>query len=494
MLFALSALSGAAQAPTRLLEITTRPYLYGLSQKLGRQITTFKDIPETEFQSWKEKGFEWVWFMGVWQIGEYGPQHDRTDPGLKKSFDTVLPGWTNDDVIGSPYSITEYKLNKQLGTEEDLKWLREKLHSYGMKLMLDFVPNHSACDAPTITSKLNFYVRCPQGQSIDPAKYMSNGIAYGCGIWCAPWTDVAQYNYADAEFRQHQIDVLKYIASLADGCRCDMAHLIINDEFWNYWQTQLSSWGYSKPSTEFWADAISAVKAVYPNFKFMAESYGDVLSKLHSFGFDWAYDKDPLDKIYSHDVKGYQQYVANHNLDFFSKTAHFTENHDEPRAIDKFWNWNPAADCATATLLTLPGLRFFNQDQWLGYKNKIDVHLRRAVSENPRSDVFSFYTQLFKVLDTDALKNGQFTQLWVSGSDTIPAWKWVSGNQHILVVANFNENTSGGSVVLSDAPGSGNIDVKELMSGTTYQRDAQTLRTSGLYVVLSQYQVQVFQY
>ena len=99
----LSLLSNSKQLPTRLLEITTRPYLYGLSQKLHKQITTFRDIPDSEFQSWKEKGFEWVWFMGVWQIGELGPQHDRTDPGLKKSYDQVLPGWTNDDVIGSPY-------------------------------------------------------------------------------------------------------------------------------------------------------------------------------------------------------------------------------------------------------------------------------------------------------------------------------------------------------------------------------------------------------
>lgn len=494
MLFAFSQMCCSAQLSTRLLEISTRPYFYQLSKKLGKQIKTFKDIPESEFQDWKNKGFEWVWFMGVWQIGTYGPQHDRTDPGLIRSFNIVLPGWTNDDVIGSPYSITEYKLNSELGTEEDLKWLREKLHSYGMKLMLDFVPNHSACDAPTIPSKLNFYVRCPKGQTPDPAKYMSNGIAYGCGMWCDPWTDVAQYNYADKEFRLHQINVLKYIASVADGCRCDMAHLIINDEFWNYWQSELTSWGYSKPSTEFWADAISAVKAVYPNFKFMAESYGDVLAKLHAYGFDWAYDKDPLDKLYYHDVKGYQQYVSSHSLDFFSKTAHFTENHDEPRTVDKFWNWDPAADCAAATLLTLPGLRFFFQDQWLGYKNKLDVHLRRAADENPRADIQKFYQTLFQVLDMPALKEGQFTQLWVSGTDTIPAWKWVKDGQRILVCANFNENTAGGNVVLSDAPGSGDIPVQDLISGETYYRNAETLRNQGLTVVLGQYQVQIFKY
>jgi len=487
--------SSSLQMPTRLLEITTRPYLYLLKQRYpSKTIKTLKDIPEEEFQSWKAKGFEWVWFMGVWQLGEMGLQHDLTDPGLISSYNQVLPGWTTDDVIGSPYAIVKYDVNPSIGKEDDIKWLREKLHSYGMKLMLDFVPNHSACDAPEVTSKTNFYVRCPQGQKIDPSKYMSNGIAYGCGMWCDPWTDVAQYNYADKEFRSHQIEVLKKIASLADGCRCDMAHLIINDAFWDYWQTQLTSWGYSKPSTEFWSDAISAVKTSYPNFKFMAESYGDVLSQLHSFGFDWAYDKDPLDKIYAHDVMDYQNYVRSHDISFFSKTAHFTENHDEPRTMDKFWNWAPAADCAVATLLTLPGLRFFFQDQWLGYKNKIDVHLRRATPESENKDVKAFYDIFFKILDLDALKTGTFTQLTCVGSDTIPAWRYVKGDQHVLIVANFNENQSGGNVVLDDAPGSGDINLDELVSGKHYTRNAKTLRSTGLTVVLGQYQVQVFKY
>ncbi|EAY12492.1 Alpha amylase, catalytic domain containing protein [Trichomonas vaginalis G3] len=482
------------QPPTNLLEITTRPYLYGLSKKIGKQVKTFKDIPESEFKSWKDKGFQWIWFMGVWQVGEFGPHHDRTDPGLKEAFNHHLPGWTDEDVIGSPYSITEYKLNKELGTEADLKWLRQKLHSYGMKLMVDFVPNHSACDAPEIKTKPNFYIRCPQGENPDKSKYLENGIAFGCGMWCSPWTDVAQYNYADLKFRKHQITVLKYIASVADGCRCDMAHLIINDEFCNYWQKELVSWGYAKPSTEFWEEAISAVKKQYPDFKFMAESYGDVLGKLHHYGFDWAYDKDPLDKLYAHDMDGYQHYIANHSAEFFSKTAHFTENHDEPRTVEKFWDWHPAAMCAAATLLTLPGVRFFFQDQWLGYKNRIAVHLRRAVDEEPKPHIVEFYNVLFEVLKKDALQNGKFQQLWVNGSSTIPCWKWSTDKQNIIIAANFGENKTGGYCVINDFPGNGEVEIKELFSGEIYKRNAEEIRSSGLIIVLEQYQVQIFEY
>lgn len=493
MFASFTALAASVQQPQRLLEITTRPYLYGLSKKLGRQITKFRDIPDSEFLSWKEKGFEWVWFMGIWQLGPAGVEHDLNDQGLIQSFNKVLPGWTKEDVIGSPYAIVSYTVNTELGSEADLDWLRNKLHSLGMKLMVDFVPNHSATDAPEVTSKLNYYIRCPQGQTIDRSKYLANGIAYGCGIWCDPWTDVAQFNYCDEEFRKHQIEVLKYIAKHADGVRCDMAHLIINDEFYSYWETQLRAYGYNKPSKEFWAEAISAVKASYPDFIFMAESYGDVLYKLHSFGFDYTYDKDCLDKLYYHDVKGFQQLLWNSDINYKQHLAHFTENHDEPRTMEKFWNWAPAADCAAASLLTLPGLRFFNQDQWLGYKNKIDVHLRRAADDAENEDVKAFYDKLFALLKTDALRLGTFTQLNVDGSDTIPAWRYAYGNERYLIMANFNENQSGGRVVLDDCP-LGQTTFTDFITGDVYTRDGSEVRSSGLSVVLGHYQVQIFKY
>ena len=301
----------ASQKPQQLLEISTRPYLY------SRGLTSLRDIPASEFDDWKAKGFDWIWFMGLWQLGPMGLEHDRTDSSLKASYSQVLPDWTVDDVIGSPYAIVQYEVNKDIGTEDDLKWLAGEIHSRGMKLMLDFVPNHSAQDAPEIETKPNFYIRAEKGTTPDPARYnTTTGIAYGCGIWCDPWTDVSQYNYMDSEFRQHQIDVLKKIAGYADGVRCDMSHLILKDAFWSYWEKQLVSWGYTKNEKEFWSEAISAVKEEFPDFKFMAESYGDVLQQLHDCGFDYTYDKDLLDKLYAHDVSGFTQLLDAHDLTY----------------------------------------------------------------------------------------------------------------------------------------------------------------------------------
>lgn len=60
---------------------------------------------------------------------------------------------------------------------------------------------------------------------------------------------------------------------MADGIRCDMAYLLLNSQFAQNWGTQLKSWGYTQPATEWWSDTISAVKSMYPNTIFLAEVY-----------------------------------------------------------------------------------------------------------------------------------------------------------------------------------------------------------------------------
>lgn len=478
----------------RLLEITTRPFLWLLSQRLGRPISKLTDIPSTVFDEWSAKGFEWVWFMGIWQLGPSGLKHDRTNPSLLSSYDSVLPGWTYDDIIGSPYSIVSYSINSVLGTESDLIWLRNQLHLRGMRLMVDFVPNHSATDAPEILSNLTFYIRAAPGTS-DPSRFLPNGIAYGCGEWCDPWTDVAQFNYMDLNLRTFRIEQMKRIATLADGMRCDMSHLILNDAFWNYWQTELTAWGYEKLPTEFWADAISSVKSEFPDCVFMAESYGDVLKQLQGLGFDYTYDKDPLDRLKEGDIAGFKNLLWNTDLEYKKHLAHFTENHDEPRAVETFGGNLLAANAAAAALLTWPGLRFVNQEQWNGYARKIDVHLRRAFPEDIQSIAVEFYNHLFIVLNTNALRNGNYSLKTIDGSDTILTWKWVNDDEHILVCVNFSPNESGGNVICEDAPLTGDvIPVLDMMTDTVYERDPKQMRETGLVLVLDGYQVQIMKY
>ena len=89
-----------------LYEISTRPWLYELSNKYNKPITKLRDIPLEEFDYLRDNGVDIVWMMGVWKLGQYGLDFDR-----KLDFSYVLPDITKEDIIGSPYAVVEYTCN-----------------------------------------------------------------------------------------------------------------------------------------------------------------------------------------------------------------------------------------------------------------------------------------------------------------------------------------------------------------------------------------------
>ena len=473
-----------------LYEISTRPWLYELTKKYGRTISKLRDIPLEEFDFLKENGITIVWMMGVWKLGTYGLEFDR-----KGDYSGVLPGWTKDDVIGSPYAITEYTCNPEIGTNDDLVWLREQLHSRDMKLMLDFVPNHSAVDAPTATSNPKLYVHAPNGTQ-NPKRYTDSGIAYGKDPYFDPWMDVIQWNYWEEETRQFMKDNLMTVLSYADGVRCDMAHLLLNDVFGNTWAEELNAAGYSRPDNEFWEFAIKEVKSMYPNAIFLAEVYEDwEIELLHKYGFTYTYDKLLLDKLEgtSYEVNDYIHYKTE---EYWSRVAHFVENHDENRAVYNM-GFVAKAKAAGTIAATLGGMIFMNHGQWSGYKNKLDVHLRRAADEAENTEVKNYYKTLMKVIQEPAFTGPHYYFIYnMSGErrNDFVAYIREEGDNHYLVVVNYSGNQGCANVPIYNIEGSGDKPVYEALSGVEYIRDADTMRTSGLTVCLSSWQAQIFKY
>ena len=359
-----------------LYQINTRVWLKEVSQKLGRS-ATLDDIPDAELHRLSEIGFDWIWLLSVWQTGPEAQRISRTNPEWRKEFHETLPDLRDEDIPGSGFAITGYTVHTSLGGDAALARLRQRLKKRGLKLMLDFVPNHMGLGHPWIEDHPEHFV---QGTELDLARAPQNYtwarrkggdllLAHGRDPYFPGWPDTLQLNYGNPATQEAMMGELTRIAGQCDGVRCDMAMLVLPEVFER-------TWGI--PTQPFWPKATQRVRQRVPDFCFMAEVYWDLEWAMQQQGFNYTYDKRLYDRL----CEGHARPVREHflaGLDYQDKLARFLENHDEPRAAAAF---APGVHEAAAVITFLsPGLRFFHQGQFLGRMKRISPHLGRG----PRS-------------------------------------------------------------------------------------------------------------
>jgi hypothetical protein len=120
-----------------LFQINTRVWLTELGRAL-RRLATLDDMPDTALDRLAETGFDWVWFLSVWQTGLAGQQVSRHNPEWRKEFQETLLDLQEDDIAGSGFAITGYTVHQALGGDAALARLRTRLRTRGLRLMLDF--------------------------------------------------------------------------------------------------------------------------------------------------------------------------------------------------------------------------------------------------------------------------------------------------------------------------------------------------------------------
>lgn len=132
---------------TVIHEINTLLWLGELSSRLGRPVT-LGDVPGEVWESVARPGVDTVWLMGVWERSPAGREIALRDERLMASFRDVLPDVTGADIAGSPYCVRNYVVDAALGGPEGLAAARAQLATRGLRLILDYVPNHVAPDHP----------------------------------------------------------------------------------------------------------------------------------------------------------------------------------------------------------------------------------------------------------------------------------------------------------------------------------------------------------
>src|SRR6187402_3536016 len=316
-----------------LYQINTRVWITDIANKIGRP-ATLDDIPDNELDRLAELGFDWIWFLSVWSTGEVAQKISRDNPEWRHDFENTLPDIKEKDIAGSGFAITGYKVHPDLGGDEALQRLRERLQKRGLKLMLDFVPNHMAPDHPWVNDHPDYFVsgtmndleKSPQNYTRIKKSKNDLVLAYGRDPYFSGWPDTVQLDYSNPETVKAMSKELLRISGQCDGVRCDMAMLILPEIF-------EKTWGRSAQS--FWPIITKKIREKYPRFLFMAEVYWDLEWTLQQQGFDYAYDKRLYDRL----REGHAGPVRDHfraGLDYQDKLARFLENHDEPRAAAIF--------------------------------------------------------------------------------------------------------------------------------------------------------------
>ncbi|GAB4017035.1 alpha-amylase family glycosyl hydrolase [Spirosoma migulaei] len=431
----------------------------------------FNDINDAALKSIRQFGASHIWYTG---IIEHATQTDYSANGIRPDDPAVVKGRA-----GSPYAVKDYyDVNPDLAVSvpdrmAEFEALVQRTHANGLKVIIDFVPNHVARqyqsdvkpvdvvdlgqnDDTTVgfSSRNNFYY-LPGQTFVGPQDHLNSqepklhefpAKVTGSGsITATPdindWYETIKLNYGFNVFdgscqfdpipaTWHQmLDILLFWSDKGvDGFRCDMAHLI---------------------PVEFWQWAIRQVKQRYPRLIFIAEIYDPGLYRSFIFGggFDYLYDKvglyDSVRRLMEGHGSCYEltRVWQQESGDFAQHMLRFLETHDEQRIASRFFTNDPWAAIPGMTLLatmhTGPMLLYFGQEigvraegvegfsgddgrttifdywgltDWQGYVNEGRYDGGGLTDDQRRLRLF--YQQLnYLISGSDAIQNGYFYDL-----------------------------------------------------------------------------------
>jgi hypothetical protein len=469
-----------------LYQINTRVWITALSRKLGRA-ATLDDIPDAELDRLAEMGFDWIWFLSVWRTGEAARGVSRSNADWRREFEATLPDLCDDDIPGSGFAVAGYTTHPTLGGDEALARLRARLHARGLRLMLDFVPNHTAPDHPWVQDHPEYYVlgteldlaRAPHNYTWIKRREGDRLLAYGRDPYFPGWPDTLLLNYGNPVTQEAMLGELLRIAGQCDGVRCDMAMLVLPEVFERTWGI------LSRP---FWPETTRRVRERVPDFCFMAEVYWDLEWTLQKQGFDYAYDKRLYDRLRERHAAPARDHLRA-GLDYQDKLARFLENHDEPRAAATF---PPDVHEAAAVITYLtPGLRFFQTGQFEGRTKRVSPHLCREPDEPVNRQLEQFYEKLLIVIKSPVVRDGRWQLVecaaawdgnWTCDCFVAFAWEGPDGDR-LLVAVNYADNQSQCHVRLPFADLGGKTwRLRDLIGPATYDRDGDGLEERGLFL------------
>lgn len=347
-----------------------------------------KDIPRL-----KKMGIDIIWLMPIHPIGEKN----------KKGS------------LGSYYAVKDYTaVNPEFGTENDFRNLVKTAHDNGMKVLIDWVANHTAWDNVWTETNPEFYTKDEAGNFMPPV---------------ADWEDVIDLNYDNQELRTAMLDALRYwVAEFdIDGYRCDVAGMV---------------------PTDFWDNARKELDAIKPVFM-LAEGEE---TELHMDAFDMTYSwelmhlmrkvasgeatpqaiKDMYARDFQRYPKGYYKMniITNHDENSWNGTA------------DEFFG--PSQEAWFVFAATTYGMPLVYSGQEANNKKRIEFFEKDPIDWSGGYTFNQLYQTLFSIKEANpALWNGDFggSLEWIetTANDKVLAYKRVKEDHLVIVLINLTD-------------------------------------------------------
>lgn len=394
---------------------------------------TIADVPKEVWEKLYRQS-DYIWFMGVYTPSAHSQQHCAQ---YSHEYRYAIPTLRAEEVQASPFAVPDYSPNPLIARDwEEWDLVRDELHRNGKKVILDFVPNHTAVDHHWVTEHPEYYVQAPEWRYREsPGLYVpvegEDGVvrylAHGKDPHFPEWADTLQLNYARPDLQREMKTVLKNLARHADGVRCDMAMLVNPDTFQR-------TWGYLLSAEEraflhqhpFWEEAIPELKQDArergQEFSFIAEAYWD--KEYLGQQFDYIYAKDFYDHLQAivngqasplradggnnlrdhirHMMMAYESWGRHY------KDVLFTENHDERRAIEIF-GVGPSKAAAVLAGLIPNSLFLLNQGQARGNRIRPPMQIGRFPEEPGIDQIREFYDRLITLKRSKFFQKGDWS-------------------------------------------------------------------------------------
>ena len=154
-----------------LYEINTWVWLWDLRRRYGNSVD-LGSVPAAEWDAIAAYGFDAVWLMGVWERSPASAAIANRNQALMDDFRRALPDFQPEDNVGSAYAVRRYVVDQHLGGPKGLAAARKELAQRGVRLLLDFVPNHVAPDHPWAIDHPEYFIQGSADDARnDPASY-----------------------------------------------------------------------------------------------------------------------------------------------------------------------------------------------------------------------------------------------------------------------------------------------------------------------------------